>query len=156
MGNTYLWLKTLHVLGTILFLGNVIVTAWWKLAADRTRNPLVIRFVHRQVIHTDILFTATGAAILAITGGANTGSHAGPVSSNWINVGSALFTATGAVWLFLLIPVQVAQSKITRTFEQYSVVPERYWFLARLWGMFGLIATVLPLMALYWMIFKPA
>jgi len=30
MSNAYLWLKTLHVLGAVLFLGNIIVTGWWK------------------------------------------------------------------------------------------------------------------------------
>ena len=51
-------LKLLHLLGVILFLGNILVTAWWKIAADRTRNPAVIAHAQRQVIVTDGLFTS--------------------------------------------------------------------------------------------------
>jgi uncharacterized membrane protein len=42
--NTYLLLKSLHILGVVLFLGNIIITGWWKAMADRTRNPVVIAF----------------------------------------------------------------------------------------------------------------
>lgn len=37
-----------------------------------------------------------------------------------------------------------------------GVIPERYWFLGWLWVVFGTAATVLPLINLYWMVFKPA
>ena len=40
----YLFLKGIHILGVILLLGNIIVTAWWKIMADRTRDPRVIAF----------------------------------------------------------------------------------------------------------------
>ncbi len=40
--DAYLLLKTLHLLGVILFLGNIIVTGWWKAMADRTRDPMII------------------------------------------------------------------------------------------------------------------
>jgi hypothetical protein len=31
--------KVVHLLGVVLFLGNIIVTALWKMLADRTREP---------------------------------------------------------------------------------------------------------------------
>jgi uncharacterized membrane protein len=34
--DNYLLLKSLHVLGVVIFLGNIIVTAVWKALADRT------------------------------------------------------------------------------------------------------------------------
>jgi len=37
----------------VAFLGNIIVTGWWKLMADRTRDPRVIAFAQRQVTTTD-------------------------------------------------------------------------------------------------------
>ena len=44
MTESYLFFKSLHILGVILLLGNLIVTAWWKLMANRTKNPSIIAF----------------------------------------------------------------------------------------------------------------
>ena len=68
MTESYLFLKSLHILGIILLLGNLIVTAWWKLMANRTKNPSIIAFAQRQVTLTDFVFTAPGA-LLAIMAG---------------------------------------------------------------------------------------
>lgn len=35
----YLSLKSLHILAAVLFLGNIVVTGWWKTMADRTAMP---------------------------------------------------------------------------------------------------------------------
>jgi len=35
---TYLLLKGLHIFGVILLLGNIIVTAWWKIMAGTVRE----------------------------------------------------------------------------------------------------------------------
>ncbi|MGH8119665.1 MAG: DUF2269 family protein [Gammaproteobacteria bacterium] len=64
MSDAYLTLKSLHILGAVIFLGNIIVTGWWKVMADRTKNPKVIAFAQRQVTMTDFVFTAGGAAII--------------------------------------------------------------------------------------------
>ena len=59
----------LHVLGVVLFLGNLIVTAVWKVLADRTRQVDVIAYAQRLVAVTDIAFTAPGAILIAVSGG---------------------------------------------------------------------------------------
>ena len=38
----YAGLKTLHLIGVVLLVGNAIVTLIWKLAADRTRDPRIL------------------------------------------------------------------------------------------------------------------
>ena len=63
--SSYLILKSVHILGIILLMGNIIVTAWWKFMADRTKNPVIISFAQKQVTLTDFVFTAPGA-LLAI------------------------------------------------------------------------------------------
>ena len=63
--DTYLLLKFLHLLGVVLFLGNIIVTGWWKSMADRTRDPKIIAFAQSQVSATDRVFTLGGIIILA-------------------------------------------------------------------------------------------
>ena len=53
----YLVFKLVHIFGIILFLGNIIVTALWKVQADRTRDPRIIAFAQRLVTLTDWVFT---------------------------------------------------------------------------------------------------
>jgi hypothetical protein len=42
--DNYLLLKSLHVLGVVIFLGNIIVTAVWKALADRTGSPAIVAY----------------------------------------------------------------------------------------------------------------
>jgi uncharacterized membrane protein len=148
------WLA-LHILGVVVFLGNIIVTAVWKGLADRTRDPRVVAYAQRLVTVTDIAFTATGAALIAVSGPVLADDFGGIGGQSWITWGFALFIASGVIWLAVLIPVQVLQARLARSFADGGVIPERYWTLARIWNVFGTIAVVLPLANLYFMVFKP-
>jgi uncharacterized membrane protein len=149
------WLS-LHILGVVLFLGNIIVTAVWKMLADRTKNPPVVAYAQRLVTVTDIAFTATGAALIIIAGQVMArefgGVFGGPL---WLTLGWSLFIASGVIWLAILIPIEVMQQRLARGFRNAPTIPDRYWRLSRLWAVFGVIATVLPLFNLYLMVFKP-
>ena len=149
------WLS-LHILGVVLFLGNIVVTAVWKMLADRTRNPPVVAYAQRLVTVTDIAFTATGAALIVVSGQVMArewgGVFGGPL---WLTVGWSLFIASGVIWLVLLVPIEVMQERLARSFRDAPAIPGRYWRLSRLWAVFGVIATVLPLLNLYFMVFKP-
>jgi len=59
---TYLVMKTLHLVGVILLMGNVTVTFIWKLFADRTRNPEIVAFAQRLVGWNDWAFTVWGSS----------------------------------------------------------------------------------------------
>lgn len=146
------WL-VLHILGVVIFLGNIIVTAVWKVLADRTRDPAVVSYAQRLVTITDVAFTATGAALIAISGGAMADDFGGVSGEPWLTWGVALFIASGVIWVAVLIPIQVLQSRLTRTFD--DGIPYRYWRLARLWYVFGGLATALPLVNIYLMVAKP-
>lgn len=156
MENSYLWLKSLHLLGVVLFLGNIIVTGWWKAMADASKNPVIIAFAQRQVTLTDVVFTAGGALILLVGGMVNIGLHNISPALTWLRWGMGLFVLSGGIWAVVLIPTQIEQATLAKTFTQNSVIPQRYWLLCRRWYIWGLIATVLPLCNLYWMVFKTA
>ena len=156
MVNTYLLLKSLHILGAVIFLGNIIVTGWWKVMADRTRNPAVIAFAQRQVTLTDYIFTGGGVVLILATGLGNAILlNMDFLSIKWLSWGFWLFNISGIIWITVLIPVQIKQAKIARQFAKGGNIPERYWKLGRLWIVFGTLATVIPLANLYWMVFKP-
>lgn len=156
MDQTYMLLKSIHIFGAIIFLGNIIITGWWKFMADRTREPKVIAFAQRQVTLTDFVFTGGGAALVLGGGMGNAVLHGMDFFAiRWMAWGLGLFTASGLIWVTILIPIQIKQARLARQFENWNSVPEEYWRLCRWWNFFGALATVLPLINLYWMVYKP-
>jgi len=156
MGNTYLWLKSLHLLGVVLFLGNIIITGWWKFMADKTLNQQVIAFAQRQVTLTDFIFTAGGSVLVLAGGLGNAMLHGMPILQiRWLTWGFWLFNISGLIWIFILIPIQIRQAKLAKAFENGGEIPLVYWQLGKQWYIWGTVATLLPLMNLYWMVLKP-
>lgn len=157
MDNAYLWFKAIHVLGVVIFLGNIVITAWWKSMADLTRDAKVIAYAQQQVVLTDMAFTAGGGALLLIGGiGCAAIGHLDMVHTRWLAWGEVLFVLSGLIWVFVLIPVELMQSRIAKGFALGRAIPARYWTLNRIWTIFGVIATILPLVNIYWMVMKPA
>jgi uncharacterized membrane protein len=157
MDNAYFILKTLHIFGTVVFLGNIIVTGWWKVMADRTLDPKIVAFAQRQVTLTDFVFTGGGVVLVLATGIGNAVIYGLDYwHVRWLAWGLWLFVASGVIWAAILIPLQIKQAKMARAFAASGNIPEEYWLLGKIWLWFGVAATVLPLLNLYWMVFKPA
>lgn len=151
---SYELIKTFHVLGAVLFLGNIIVTAVWKTLADRTRNAVVIAYSQRLITVTDFAFTLSGVILLALTGPI-LAARLEIMNVTWVIWAGALFTLTGVVWLGVLVPVQTLQARLMRGLAAGEDIPPRYWRLARIWMLGGSAATVLPLAVLILMVMKP-
>lgn len=148
--------KFAHVLGVILLLGNITVTAVWKVFADRTHSASIIGFGQRMVTGTDFGLTVPGI-VLTIVGGYGAMYEArydfpGPAWLFWSQIS---FVAAGVIWLGILIPIQIRQARMARGFENAGEVPEAYRMLARRWLFWGLVATVPLVAALYFMLDKP-
>lgn len=153
--NLYLLFKSIHLLGAVLFLGNIIITGWWKTMADRTGDPLIIAFAQRQVTLTDFIFTA-GGVLLVLVGGVSMAMLTGLHQASWVVLGLGLFTVSGVIWAVVLIPVQIKQARMAKLFQRDTPVPEAYLALNRRWILWGLLATIIPLANLYVMVFKPS
>lgn len=153
----YLLLKLLHILGGTIFVGNIIVTAFWKIMADRTREPVIVAFGQRLVNLTDFAFTSIGAFTLLITGLMMSSSFSEDLwSVPWVAWGMGLFLASGMLWAVVLFPVQVKQAWLARSFAEDGEIPAQYWRLGRIWIVFAALATLLPLINVYFMVFKPS
>lgn len=148
--------KLMHVLGIILLLGNITVTAVWKVFADRTRDGGIIAFGQRMVTGTDFGLTVPGI-ILTMVGGYGAMFEArydfpGP---GWLVWSQISFIGAGVIWLGILIPIQVKQARMAREFASAGAISDEYRLLARRWLFWGLVATVPLVSALYLMIAKP-
>ena len=155
----YNTLKILHLFGVVVFIGNIIVTGWWKVMADRTGDYRIIAFAQRQVTLTDWLFTFGGVVVVGTAGFGmvyhlNADIFAEIQSQRWLWWGLYLFAASGVIWVAVLIPMQIAQARMARQFAQTGEIPARYWTYGRVWLWFGILATLIPLANLYWMVVK--
>ncbi len=155
----YNTLKIMHLFGVIIFMGNIIVTAWWKAMADRTGDYRIVAFAQRQVIQTDKVFTLGGVVILAISAFGmvfhmNENILAEIYAERWLWWGYTLFVISGVIWGTVLIPIQIIQSRMARKFAVTGEIPERYWLYGKIWYSLGTLATVVPLANLYWMVIK--
>ena len=61
---SYLGWKLLHVLGVVLFVGNITTGILWKVHADRTRNPALIAHACAGLTRSDRFFTMPGVALI--------------------------------------------------------------------------------------------
>jgi uncharacterized membrane protein len=143
--------KFLHVLGVVFLVGNVTVTAVWKVFADRTADPRVIAFGQRLVTLTDWSFTL-GGIVLIIVGGFGAAGSVGmnPFGLPWLVWGEVLFVVSGAIWAFILIPVEIRQARQAREFANGGAIPESYRRDSRRWLVWGILAT-LPLLGATWL-----
>lgn len=142
--------KIIHLLGVILLVGNVTVTSIWKIYADRTRDARIIGFAQRLVTVTDWFFTAWGILLLVVGGyGAAWVAGMDPLRDAWLVWSEALFVIAGIIWLTVLVPIQIRQARQARAFAQGGEIPESYWRDSRRWIIWGLIATV-PLVGAIW------
>lgn len=146
-------LKTVHVLCACLFLGNVLVSGVWAAMAERTRNHAIIQFSNRLVLITDLLFTATGALGVVITGYLMADKFGGHAAHPWIAWSYALFGISGLIWAAVLLPIQLKQRQLLRHTDH---ITSEYLQLSRVWQISGAVATVVPLPILYLMVTKAA
>ena len=147
-------LKSIHLLGAFIFLGNIIVSALWKVMADRTKNTSVIQYACRLVNITDIIFTGLGATLLLVSGHVLAVPFGGISAQQWILQSYILFVISGIIWIATLVPIQIKQTKLTKNLNETEAIPEQYYKLARLWSVLGTIATIVPIPAIFIMINK--
>ncbi len=152
--NVYGLLKALHVFGVVVFLGNMIVTAVWKGRADRQDDLLVLQYAQRLVTFTDLVFTSTGAMLVAVTG-ILLAFRLDAWDQRWIMEGLGVFVLSGVIWAVVLIPTQNKQRALLSGLGEGEDIPAEYSRLAKRWMIWGVVAIVLPLHALITMIIKP-
>ncbi len=145
-------LKLLHVLGAVILIGNVTVTAFWKVFADRTGDARVIAHAQIGVTVTEWMFTLP-AIVLVLGGGYGMTFYAGlDLGARWLVLGQALFLISGLIWLFILVPLQIRQARLARDLKPGQPIDASYREACRQWLVWGIGATIPLIAALYFMI----
>lgn len=156
-GTGYLVMKSLHVLAVVLFLGNIIIGVFWKLYADRSRDPRIIAHTMAGIIRADRWFTMPGAILLVIFGFGAAGIGHVSLGSPWIAWSIVLIVISALAFMIKLAPLQRRILAVARAaVDGGEFDAATYARLSASWALWGSVATIAPLIALVLMVFKPA
>jgi len=146
----------LHIVGVVLFLGNIVTAAFWKVRADLQGNPAVIHQTAKNVMLADWVFTLPGLVLIIVSGDLMAAEAGFSLPGmGWLTLSLILFAATGVIWLAILLPMQRAMIRHSAAALAAGTISEAYRRASRRWNMFGIAATVLPVVVLYLMVYKP-
>jgi uncharacterized membrane protein len=154
----YLWLKLLHIIAVIMFLGNITTGVFWHKHAERTRNPRLIAHAMEGIIRSDRLFTVPGVVVILTTGIFAAIRGGFPLlGTGWILWTLVMFSISGLVFMMRLAPLQrkllafALAGAASGSFDY-----EAYHRIAAQWDHWGGVATLTPLIGLGLMVLKPA
>ncbi len=146
----YLFLKLVHLIGVVLFLGNITVGVLWKRYADRSQNPMVMAYTMDSIIGADRVFTIPGIIILLIGGiGAAIVGHIPILSTGWLLWGIIAFIISGLAFA----PLSRSQRQLSIAAHGGNMID--YERQSAGWALWGTIALVFPFIAFILMILKP-
>ena len=149
-------LLAIHILSAILFVGNIITAAFWKVRADRSGNLEGMAVTTRSLLQADYAFTAPGISGLLITGIWMVGLTGWErFEETWLSLSLVLLVVTGLIWVALLLPLQFRMARLSRAAADRGAPDPDYARASRRWAMFGGIATLLPVIILFLMVLKP-
>jgi uncharacterized membrane protein len=154
----YLWLKLVHVLAVVMFLGNIVTGVFWHRHALGTRDPHLIAHAMEGVIRSDRLFTMPGVLVILASGvlAALRGGY--PIlGTRWILWTIVMFAVSGLVFMLRLGPLQRRMAAFARAGAASGAFDYvAYHRFSRQWDFWGAVATVTLLIGLALMVLKPA
>ena len=153
--NTYLLLKWVHILSSVVLVGTGLGTAFYMFFANRSGVVAAQAVVARLVVRADWWFTTPAVIMQPLTGLWMVHLAGYPWTTPWILLSIALYLFTGLCWL----PVLWLQMRMAALAQQAalsgSALPPEYWRYARRWEMLGYPAFAAMLVVFYLMVFKP-
>lgn len=152
----YSLLKSLHVVSVILFVGNIIVGVFWKAHADRLGELRARAQALDGIIKADAVFTMPGVILIVVTGvWLSFEGEIHMLRTDWILWSIILFAISGAAFMARVGPLQKKLLVNVRAGIGGQWNEAEYDRLSRGWQVWGTIATLAPLVAVFLMVFKP-
>ena len=149
-------LIALHIASAVIFLGNLITAAFWKARSDHSGSPDVIAHTSRLLMHADLAFTGPGIAGLVVTGIWMVGLTGWRrFEEPWLAASLIMLVVTAIIWLAVLLPLQVRMARMSQLRSGGPTDETGYRKASKVWAGMGGIATLLPVVTLFLMVFKP-
>lgn len=154
--NTYLLLKTLHILSSVLMVGTGFGSAFYMFFANRSGNVQAQAVVSRLVVKADWWFTTPAIIIQPVSGIAMMHMAGWPLTTPWLALSMGLYVLAGLCWLPVVV-MQIRMAQLaTVAADNGHPLPDAYRRLARRWEALGYPAFVAMLLVYYLMVNKPA
>ena len=143
---TYLIIKLIHVLFVIIFLGNITIGLFWKMIAEKSKDPEKIAFAFKGIIKADRYFTMPGVVGITLFG-IGLAMHAGYplLGTGWILWSIILFTISGSAFMAKLVPLQKKLAALASDKENFNW--DEYHKHSKQWDIWGYVALLAPWIA---------
>ncbi len=149
-------LIAIHIASAVVFLGNLITAAFWKTRSDRSGSPEVQAHTSRLLLHADLAFTGPGIAGLLVTGIWMVGLTGWRrFEEPWLAASFIMLVVTAIIWLAALLPLQLRMARMSQLRSGGATDEAGYRKASKMWAGLGGIATLLPTVTLFLMVFKP-
>jgi uncharacterized membrane protein len=153
--NGYLFLKLIHIVAVIMFIGNITTGLFWMRQANKTSNFSIISFTMKGVIASDRWFTIPGVIIITAAGFSAAIQGGLPLlRTGWIFWSIVLFTLSGLIFALKVVPLQKKILRFTESKPAEKSDLEIYHRYLQQWETWGLLALITPLAALAMMVLK--
>lgn len=154
--NTYLVLKWLHILSSVLMVGTGLGSAFYMFFTNRSGNVPAQAVVSRLVVRADWWFTTPTVILQPLTGFALAHMAGWPLSTPWLAVSLGLFMFAGLCWL-PVVWLQIRMAAMAGQAHRDALpLPPRYVRYQRCWEWLGYPALVAMAVIFWLMVNKPA
>ena len=149
-------LLALHILFAIWLMTNLIGAAFWKKRADQSGNPEQVASTAQALVRSDLIFSAPGIVGLLATGIWMVGLTSWRrFEEPWLGVSFVLTILMGILWLAILMPQQRRLARLAQQSLEGSPEDAAYRRASKIWSITGGIVTLIPVIVLFLMVFKP-
>lgn len=153
---SYSTIKLIHILGVVLFLGNIITGLFWMHIAIKTKELSIIRHTMKVIIFLDKIFTVPGVLIITIAGVyAAIQANFPLLKTGWIFWSIVMFSLSGIIFGLRVGPLQ--KKIVSFTIEKDQLSDSDWKVLIKLikqWDFWGILAIITPLIAFVMMVIK--
>lgn len=147
-------LKLLHILGSTLFLGTGLGSAYYKWRAFSSRDVQVMAWVDAEIVRADWLFTVPAGLVMPATGFWMLHLYSIPWAQGWPAWGLLGYAVAGLTWL----PAAWLQLRMKRLSAQardlQQPLPASYSALQRAWALLGVPSFSATLVVFWVMVTK--
>jgi uncharacterized membrane protein len=154
--SSYLLVKWLHILSSIVLLGTGFGSAYFMFFANRSGDVSGQALVARLVVRADWWFTTPTVVIQPATGLWLTQAAGIPLSTPWLAVSLGLFVLAGACWIRVVWLQLRMRAMLSESARSGLELPRHYWQCSRWWERLGYPAFAAMLVVTYLMVAKPA
>lgn len=149
-----LLIKTIHVLGAMVFLGTGAGSAWYKMRASRTDDARVTAWCDVEIVRADWIFTVPAGVTMPLTGALLVHLNGMSWTTPWILIGLLGYAIAGVFWL----PAAWLQIRMrelsTRAAAAGEPLPAAYARAQRAWTLLGVPSFLAAIVTIWVMVAK--